>query len=130
MPKLKTEKQKLYYNKVLKLHEEKGYSAQLISKLVPVAKQTVYNWLRIAQEEKENQEAEAMAKKQAAETASEEATPARSVEEEVKALRAENAKLKKSLAWESMRADAFDEMINIAESRFKISIRKKSGAKQ
>ena len=29
MPKLKTEKQKLHYNKVLKLHEEKGYSAQL-----------------------------------------------------------------------------------------------------
>jgi hypothetical protein len=29
-----------------------------------------------------------------------------------------------------VRAEAYDEMINIAEERFKISIRKKSGAKR
>jgi len=30
----------------------------------------------------------------------------------------------------SLRADAYDEMINVAESKFNIAIRKKAGAKQ
>lgn len=131
MPKLKTEKQKLYYNKVLKLHEEKGYSAQLISKLVPVAKQTVYNWLRIAQEEKENQETEAMAKKTASkETSTEETKQAESSPAYPKEAIAEINKWKQQARYQEMRAEAFNKMIDIAESRFNISIRKKSGAKQ
>lgn len=130
MPKLKTEKQKLYYNKVLKLHEEKGYSAQLISKLVPVAKQTVYNWLRIAQEEKER-ETEAMAKKTAPkETPTEETKQAESSPAYPKEAIAEINKWKQQARYQEMRAEAFNKMIDIAESRFNISIRKKSGAKQ
>lgn len=38
--------------------------------------------------------------------------------------------LKKALRVEELRADAFDELINVAESKFNISIRKKAGAKQ
>ena len=40
------------------------------------------------------------------------------------------ALLEKQLAWEKLRADALDTMINIAEKRLNISIRKKSGSQQ
>ena len=52
-------------------------------------------------------------------------------------LREENARLKAELKearqeadFQSLRADVFDEMINIAERKFGISIRKKSGVKR
>ena len=38
--------------------------------------------------------------------------------------------LEKQLAWEKMRADALDTMINIAEKELNIPIRKKPGAQQ
>jgi transposase-like protein len=37
------------------------------------------------------------------------------------------ALLEKQLAWEKLRADALDNMVNIAEKQLNISIRKKSG---
>ena len=40
------------------------------------------------------------------------------------------ALLEKQLAWEKLRADALDTMINIAEKQLDISIRKKSGPQQ
>ncbi len=40
------------------------------------------------------------------------------------------AALEKQLQWEKLRADALDTMINIAEDKLKISIRKKSGNPQ
>jgi hypothetical protein len=42
----------------------------------------------------------------------------------------EIARLSKALSQQTMRADAFDEMINVAERQFNIQIRKKAGAKQ
>ena len=40
------------------------------------------------------------------------------------------ALLQKQLAWEKLRADALDTMINIAEKQLDISIRKKPGSQQ
>jgi transposase-like protein len=40
------------------------------------------------------------------------------------------ALLEKQLAWEKLRADALDTMINIAEKQLDICIRKKSGSQQ
>lgn len=40
------------------------------------------------------------------------------------------AALEKQLQWEKLRADALDTMINIAEEKLDISIRKKSGSPQ
>ena len=40
------------------------------------------------------------------------------------------ALLEKQLAWEKLRADALDTMINIAEKQLDITIRKKSGSQQ
>ena len=52
----------------------------------------------------------------------------KSVEE--KALEKKVKELKKLLDYEKMRSDALDTMIEIAEDKFKIAIRKKSGTKQ
>ena len=49
---------------------------------------------------------------------------------DVKVLQAEVARLQKELKHEQLRADAFDTMIDIAESKFNIPIRKKAGAKR
>jgi hypothetical protein len=43
---------------------------------------------------------------------------------------AEIALLKEKLRMANMRADAYNELINVAEKQFNISIRKKAGAKQ
>ncbi|MGB4576860.1 MAG: hypothetical protein WBI06_08180 [Paludibacter sp.] len=52
------------------------------------------------------------------------------VPNDIAALQAEVAKLQKELKHEKLRADAYDTMIDIAESKFNIPIRKKAGAKQ
>jgi hypothetical protein len=40
------------------------------------------------------------------------------------------ARLQKTLAYESLKAAAYNEMRNVAEKQFNISIRKKAGTKQ
>jgi transposase-like protein len=47
-----------------------------------------------------------------------------------KELQQKIALLEKQLAWEKLRADALDTMINIAEKQLDITIRKKSGSQQ
>lgn len=47
-----------------------------------------------------------------------------------KELEQQISELKKQLDWQTMRAEALDKMIDIAESQMQISIRKKPGTKQ
>lgn len=56
--------------------------------------------------------------------------PADNQAEELKALRAEVLELKKKLHDETMRADFYDTMIDVAEEMFNIEIRKKAGTGQ
>ena len=51
-------------------------------------------------------------------------------DDDVKSLRAEISRLKRELDDATLRADVYNEMINVAEERFSIPIRKKAGAKQ
>ena len=50
--------------------------------------------------------------------------------EELEALRKENLELKKKLYQETMRADFYDTMVDVAEEMFNIEIRKKAGTGQ
>lgn len=50
--------------------------------------------------------------------------------EEIKALREEILELKKKLHQETMRADFYDTMVDVAEEMFNIEIRKKAGTGQ
>ncbi|MDR2409380.1 MAG: transposase [Bacteroidales bacterium] len=49
---------------------------------------------------------------------------------ETNSLESELASLKEELKYQRLRADAYDEMINVAEEQFNVKIRKKVGAKQ
>lgn len=51
------------------------------------------------------------------------------VQSEVEQLRQELAQLKLGLEYERLRSEAYERMIRLAEEEFKISIRKKFGAK-
>lgn len=57
-------------------------------------------------------------------------TPTDNQAEEIKALRAEILELKKKLHQETMRADFYDTMVDVAEEMFNIEIRKKAGIGQ
>ena len=57
-------------------------------------------------------------------------TPTDNQAEEIKVLRAEILELKKKLHQETMRADFYDTMLDVAEEMFNIEIRKKAGTGQ
>ena len=54
----------------------------------------------------------------------------KSKDEQIRVLKAELKKARKEAELEKLRAHAYDTMINLAEERFNIPIRKKSGTKQ
>lgn len=56
--------------------------------------------------------------------------PTDSQADEIKALREEILELKKKLHHETMRADFYDTMVDVAEEMFNIEIRKKAGTGQ
>lgn len=51
-------------------------------------------------------------------------------EEDIQALKAELSAMEAKLKQAELRADLYDEMINVAEKKFKVEIRKKAGAKR
>ena len=55
---------------------------------------------------------------------------AKNPDERIRELELENRRLQKALEAEALRAKAFDTMIELAESKFNIPIRKKSGTKR
>ena len=54
----------------------------------------------------------------------------KSKDEQIKELKAQLKQARKELDYEKLRAHAFDTMINLAEEKFNIPIRKKSGTKR
>ena len=120
---LQTSKQKLYYKEVIRLHQEKGYGNRRISHILPISRSTVTKWITIFASENKDRPI-AMKKKKTI------SSPQTTSNDDIKALQAENQRLKSQLKHESLRADAYNEMINVAEGKFKIPIRKKAGVKQ
>lgn len=125
MWKYNCEKRNKYYDEVIHLYTQEGLGRSKISRIIPVGETTISRWIRNFADEKQIQVV--MKRKSSINPE----TPEAGIESgDVKALQAEIARLKKELAHESLRADAFNELINVAEKQFNISIRKKAGAKQ
>lgn len=114
-----------YYDEVIRLHFEKGYGADKIEQLLPVGHTTASRWIANFVAENGNQYAPAMK-----ERSKEASNQSECKSSDVRELQAEIARLQKQLDWQTMRADAYDLMIDLAEKKFQIPIRKKSGAKQ
>lgn len=114
-----------YYDEVIRLHFEEGYGEGRIEQVLPIGHTTASRWIANFVAENGNQNQSVMKEKQLPEghQASIDTT-------DVKQLRAEINRLQGQLRKEKLRADAYDLMIDLAEQKFKVPIRKKSGAKQ
>ena len=124
MYQLHTAKQHKYFKKVVKLHYEKGYGEYEISRILPISPNSVLRWIRIFASENGN--TPVTMKVQDAQPAS----PTLTASEECKALKKRVKELEALLLKSEIKAEAYDEMINVAETMFNIPIRKKAGAKQ
>ncbi|WP_140407015.1 helix-turn-helix domain-containing protein [Bacteroides sp. An19] len=121
---------KEYLSLAYQLRQE-GMSYRAISSKIGVSKTQVHKWLCTFANERPIMH-ETMGKKNLRNFRPSESEPPSnpSEEEEIARLKSELAKANKELAYQKLRADFYDEMINVAEGKFNISIRKKAGAKQ
>lgn len=115
----------MYYDEVVRLYTKEGMGRRKISRIIPVGESTISRWIRNFAIE--NKEQLVMSQESSVKAENSKECPDIS---DIKALQTEIERLKKELAHESLRADAFNELINVAEKQFNISIRKKAGAKQ
>lgn len=125
------ENQAKYYDEVMRLYFDEGMGSMRITHLVPVARTTILRWIRNFVSE--NPEYRYQMKK-ASTVKLEDTSAAKQNDEasqaEIKALKEELGRLQVKLRKAELRADLYDEMINVAEKQFNIPIRKKVGAKQ
>jgi hypothetical protein len=123
-----TKKQRLYFDEVL-LHYDYGYGEDRISRILPIGHSTVSRRIGIFAAENDDTSIP-IHKSKSKKKAQTQPDAVDSQVNDVTARRAEVARLQAQLKHEKLRADAYDERINVAESMFKIPIRKKAGAKR
>ena len=118
-----------YYQKVIDLYTKEHLSMWQISKIIPLDRSPI--WRGIYTSAAYDQESCVMEKKEI-ETPDSLAQPddAEPMPDDVESLQAEVKRLRRELTKAEIKAEAYDEMINVAESQFNIRIRKKAGAKQ
>jgi transposase len=108
-----TMKKELYLEEVLRLHYQEGYKSSRIAQLLHLSPTTVWKW--ITNFEAENGKPQEMKKTE---------------QSEIEALKQQVADLEEQLRIEKMRGRLNDKIIEIAEKKYGIEIRKKAGAKQ
>jgi hypothetical protein len=124
---LQTRKQLLYFKEVIRLHYEYGYGygEDRISRILPIGHSTVSRGLAIFAAENDVKSVPMRKRKKATHP-----SPEVPVGSELKTLEREVSWLQRQLKAERLRAGAYEEMIKVAETKFKIAIRKKAGAKR
>ena len=126
-----TQKRELYYDRVIKLYLETGYGKKRLSRLIPeVDPSTIRRW--IANFVSENPQLASMKRAKPVRTAPVQASEVQpeKLPTDVQELQAELKRLRAQLTKAEIKAEAYDELINVAETKFNIQIRKKAGAKQ
>ena len=124
MYKLHTDKQRRYFSEVIRLHYEEGYGEDRIAKIIPIGHSTVSRWIAIfAKEKGKVTMARDSYKVQAASKEQPQSAEIRELQKRVE-------ELERQLLEAEIKAEAYDELINVAEAKFRIPIRKKAGAKQ
>ena len=119
-----------YYNKAIELRSS-GMSCESISKIIPVSAETIRRWYNKFADGN-YQRVRVMKKKGNKAEPSEPTSALQSQPEsnDVKELQEELKRLRAQLRDAEIKAEAYDELINVAEAKFNIQIRKKAGAKQ
>ena len=124
MYQLHTKKQQAYFREVIRLHYEEGYGEDKISQVLPIGHTTASRWISIFAKEKGKISGVDMKVEPQTKAALDEQN------QEVKRLQNRIKDLEAKLFQAEIKAEFYDEMINVAEAKFKIPIRKKAGAKQ
>ena len=125
------ENQALYYDEVIRLYFEEGLGSLRITHLVPVSRSTILRWIRnfVSENPEYRYQMQKASTPKLVDPAAIERQEKASLEE-IKALKEELGRLRVELQKAELRADLYDEMINVAEKQFNIPIRKKVGVKQ
>ena len=116
-----TEFQKKYYQQVIEIHQKTGFSPRKIAKLqlVPVSVRQMYHWIAIFEAENgKGSPRRIMEAKKSKE------------QEELESLKSRISELEESLRLERLRNRLNEKIIDIAEARWHIEIRKKAGTKR
>lgn len=125
-----TAKKAQYYDAVVEMYKQTGYSPYRLAKHFPLSKHTLERW--IANFAEENPQEAIMKRPKVAKTAPVPSpeVPTEELPTDVQELQAELKRLRAQLTKAEIKAEAYDELINVAEAKFNIQIRKKAGAKQ
>ncbi len=116
-----TEFQKKYYQQVIEIHQKTGFSPRKIAilQLVPVSVRQMYHWIAIFEAENgKGSPRRIMEAKKSKEQA------------EMESLKSRISELEESLRVERLRNRLNEKIIDIAEARWHIEIRKKAGTKR
>jgi len=119
------EQRRLYYDKVMDLYFNQGLGYVKISRLVPVSRSGIAKWI-VNFIAKNGKQYPPVMKEETPKPI----TQSSSELSDIESLQDKIASLESQLRKEKLRADAYDMMIDIAEKKFNIPIRKKAGAKQ
>lgn len=123
-------KRDLYYKKAMQLYFEEGMCGTHICKVLPISRTILYKWIAIFVEQNPQ-----VASMKGVKEVRKAIKPSKEVQEEelpktVLELQSELKKLRAQLDSAEIKAEAYEELINVAEAKFNIQIRKKAGAKQ
>jgi hypothetical protein len=113
----------------LHLYFEEGMDYRSISELLPVSFASIGYWIRNFAKEYKSKTKIMEAISNLDESSREESGKAKGntgSSKDTDSLEAEPASLREELKYQRLRADAYDEMINVAEEQFNIKIRKKA----
>lgn len=123
-------KRDLYYEKAMRLYFEEGMCGTHICKVLPISRAILYKWTAIFVEE--NPQVASTKRVKAVNNASAQSPEIQQEDllRDVQELQAELKKLRAQLNKAEIKAEAYDELINVAEAKFNIQIRKKAGAKR
>ncbi len=125
---LRATQKDLYYEQAVALYFKEHLSTRMISKKIPVCKSVIHRWISNFAGET-NADSYTDMKKRIKSSKPQDSVSA-SDSGDVDAMKAEIEHLKKELSMASMRAELYNEMINVAEKQFDIRIRKKAGTKR
>ena len=123
-------KRDLYYERAMKLYFQEGLRVTQISHALSISRPVLYKWIAIFAEQNPQMASMKGVKKVKKVSKPSPEAQAEELPKTVMELQAELKRLRAQLKKAEIKAEAYDELINVAETKFNIPIRKKAGAKQ
>ena len=125
-----TAKKAQYYKEVVETYKKTKLSPYQLTKIFPLSTRTIERWITNFVAENPHEAIMKRVKTVRKAPATSPDVPADELPKDVQELQAELKELRAQLTKAEIKAEAYDELINVAEAKFNIQIRKKAGAKQ